>query len=483
MSAGCTPPTSERRRRRRRRAPSEGITGTLRDRPIPPGVPDGDNRINRHRTPAAPPERRRAGTSEAIISSHSANSDRFLRTLQQLLAIPGADLESALTHATDALTQALEADKVDAFLYDEARDSLVAVGASTQPLSALQRRLGLDVIALSNGGRSAMVYQSGERYHSGRVDQDAHELAGVREALGVRSEIGVPLEVGGRRRGMVMAASQKPDYFDAADVEFVATAARWVGLVAERSQMVEAAKRKAVDDSRNATAEELIAVLSHDLRNYLSPATLRLHSVSRRASREGREQDVGELDSALASLARVGALVGDLLDTARLDNGFLHLSMQPVDLGTLLAAAARELSTPDNEVVVKAYDPPAVTADPSRLRQCIDNVIANAMAHSPPGAAVHAFVRTEVHDARPFARIDIVDEGPGIPDAMLPRLFDQYATSREAEGGAGLGLYIARRIASAHGGQIEARTDPGKGARFTLRLPALSTTEPGARAA
>ena len=98
-----------------------------------------------------------------------------------------------------------------------------------------------------------------------------HELAGVREALGVRSEIGVPLDVGGRRRGMVMVASQKPDYFDDADVEFVATAARWVGLVAERSQMIEAMKRKAVDDSRNATAEELITVLSHDLRNYLSP--------------------------------------------------------------------------------------------------------------------------------------------------------------------------------------------------------------------
>src|SRR6478752_376716 len=123
-------------------------------------------------TPAAPPDAVAPATSEANISSHSANSDRFLRTLQQLLAIPGADLESALTHATDALTQALEADKVDAFLYDEARDSLVAVGASTQPLSALQRRLGLDVIAVSNGGRSAMVYQTGERYHSGRVHED-----------------------------------------------------------------------------------------------------------------------------------------------------------------------------------------------------------------------------------------------------------------------------------------------------------------------
>ena len=423
----------------------------------------------------APPFRHEGG----IISSHSANSDRFLRTLQQLLAIPGADLESALTHATDALTQALEADKVDAFLYDEARDSLVAVGASTQPLSALQRRLGLDVIALSNGGRSAMVYVTGERYHHGRVHEDMQELAGIREALGVRSEIGVPLEVGGRRRGMVMAASQKPDYFDAADAEFVDTAARWVGLVAERSQMIEAVKRKAVDDSRNATAEELITVLAHDLRNYLSPATLRLHNLGRRANHDGRDADLREVEGALASLARVGVLVGDLLDTARLDSGFLHLSLQPVDLRALLEAAARELATPDNDVVVKVSDPPMVAADPSRLRQCIDNVIANAMGHSPPGAAVHAFVRTEMRDARPWARIDVVDQGPGIPDAMLPHLFDQYVTSREDEGGAGLGLYIARRIVGAHGGDIEARTSAGKGARFTLRLPAIASAGQG----
>ena len=98
------------------------------------------------------------------------------------------------------------------------------------------------------------------------------------------------------------------------------------------------------------------------------------------------------------------------------------------------------------------------------------------MSHSPSGAAVHVFARTEMRDGRPWALIDVVDEGPGIPDAMLPRLFDQYATSREDEGGTGLGLYIARRIVSAHGGEIGVRTSPGRGARFTLRLPALPAT-------
>ena len=120
-----------------------------------------------------------------------------------------------------------------------------------------------------------------------------------------------------------------------------------------------------------------------------------------------------------------------------------------------------------------------MAADPSRLRQCLDNVIANAMSHSPSGAAVHVFVRTEMRDARPWALIDVVDEGPGIPDAMLPRLFDQYATSREDEGGTGLGLYIARRIVSAHGGEIGARTRPRQG-RAIHAAPARAAGHTGA---
>jgi signal transduction histidine kinase len=357
------------------------------------------------------------------------------------------------------------------------------VGASTQPLSALQRRLGLDVIALSNGGRSAQVYLTGERYHSGRVEEDLDELPGVREALKIRSEIGVPLDIGGRRRGMVMAAALRPDYFDAVDVEFVATATRWVGLVAERSQMIEAMKRQALEDSRSATAEELITVLAHDLRNYLAPTTMRLHNLQRRAATDARKGDERDAASALASLERIAALVGDLLDTARLEKGFLQLSLEPVDLGPLLAQAASELSTPDNEVVVKVADRAVVAADRLRLRQCIDNVVANAISHSPPGAPVHVYVRTEMRESRRWARLEIADQGPGIAESVMPRLFDQYVTTRADDGGAGLGLYIARRIVTAHGGDIVADASPGKGARFTLRIPVVEAPASAADAA
>src|SRR5437763_1484985 len=94
---------------------------------------------------------------------------RALTTLQRLLEMPAADLKSALTHATNAIGEALHADKVDAFLYDESRDSLVAIGTSTQSLSNLQKKLGLDVLPISNGGRVVHVYKTGKAFRTGHL--------------------------------------------------------------------------------------------------------------------------------------------------------------------------------------------------------------------------------------------------------------------------------------------------------------------------
>src|SRR3954452_19351015 len=142
----------------------------------------------------------------------SADPARALTTLQRLLEIPAANVQTALTHAANAIADALRADKVDAFLYDDSRDSLVALGTSTQPLSTLQKKLGLDVLPVSNGGRVVHVYKTGKTFTTGRLDLDPEELRGPKEALGIRSKIGVALEVGGKRRGMMMIASLKPEF-------------------------------------------------------------------------------------------------------------------------------------------------------------------------------------------------------------------------------------------------------------------------------
>ena len=398
------------------------------------------------------------------------NTDRFLATLEKLLEIPSAELETALTHACNAVAEALHADKVDAFLYDETRDTLVALGTSTQPLSALQKKLGLDVLPLSNGGRVVYVFQTGKTFHTGHLDQDAEELRGVKTGLKIKSKVGVVLEVGGRRRGMMMIASLQPDFFRGADVIFAESVARWVAVIAHRAELVQEITRNAVEQGRRAVAEELITVLAHDLRNYLSPIAARLQLLRSRGLRDQRSDDVREADKALHGVERLSRLISDLLDVARLDQGIFRMDVQPTDLASIARDTARALSTPEHQIVVTAAEETVVAADAPRIQQCVENLIANAVRHSPHAAPVTVMVSTERRDGCTWGLLEVRDEGPGIPAELMPRVFDRFAAGPSSSG-LGLGLYLARRIAVAHGGELTAESPPGKGAHFFLRLP------------
>src|SRR5215213_3689966 len=131
------------------------------------------------------------------MDAHPASTlaHRRLDVLEQLLRLPAGDLKATLAHASDVIAAVSGSDKVDAFLYDRGRDCLVAVGSSTQPLSMLQRELGLDVLQISNGGRVVHVFKTGETFLHGRLDEDEAELTGIKEALKIKSKIGVPLEI------------------------------------------------------------------------------------------------------------------------------------------------------------------------------------------------------------------------------------------------------------------------------------------------
>jgi signal transduction histidine kinase len=395
----------------------------------------------------------------------------LLETLQRLLEIPAADLKVALTQACDAVAAALNADKVDAFIYQPERDCLVALGSSTQPLSAKQRRHGLDVLPVSNGGRVVYVYQTGQTYVTGHLEDDTEELRGIREALEIRSKIGVPLEVGGSRRGMLMIASLRPDAFTPEDVKFAEAVVRWVGTVAHRAELVQEIERNAVEQGRRVVAEELITVLAHDLRNYISTIDIRIRTIRRKAELEGRDAEVRDSDAALRSVGRLGSLVSDILDAARIDQGVLELEPRPVELTRLVNEVIDTLGTAQHRIVAKVSEELLVAADPKRVCQCLENIVANAVQHSPDEAPVTVFIRRVKRENDDVARIDIVDEGPGIAPEVLPRIFERFVTGKQRKGGLGLGLYLAKRIATLHNGDLTVESRPGQGARFTLLLP------------
>jgi two-component system, OmpR family, sensor kinase len=397
---------------------------------------------------------------------------RLLDALEELQEIPPADLRTALVEACNVVAKALGADKVDAFLYQPHSDSLVAIGSSTQPLSALEKRSGLDVLARANGGRAVWVYDTGKTFHSGRLDLDTEELRGVKSVLGVKSIIGVPIVVAERARGMMLVASQTPELFTADDVRFAETIVRWVGSVVHRAELIEELSRNAVEQGRRAAAEELVTTLAHDLRALISPIAMRLELIRGR-ERPLPSRDREDAENALVGLERLKRLITDLLDVARIDQGLFQLSLGPVDLVRCARDVARTLATPKHAIQVRAEDEVIVLADPDRLRQCIENLLANAIQHSPVDAPVHVVVATEERDDGPYGRIDVQDQGPGVPPEVLPRIFERFASGKQSKG-LGLGLFLAHRIATAHGGELCVETRPGEGARFTLKVPAAA---------
>ncbi len=392
-----------------------------------------------------------------------------LATLERLLAISTATLDLALVRACNEIAGSIGADKVDAFLYDAERDTLSAIGSSTQELSRLQRNHGLDQLALANGGRSVEVFRTGESFIDGRVDEDREELRGIRDVLRIRSTIGVPLDVGGKRRGVLMLASLKRDRWVEGHLRFAEAIARWVGMLAHRAELVEEIERNAAAQGRQVAAEELITTLAHDLRNLINPIDVRLQLMQRRAESEHRARDATDAEKGRKSLDRLSTMITEILDVARIGRGSFEIEPRAADLTAIVRDVAATLGTPQQRVICTTEDAIVIVVDVARIRQCLENIVANALKHSPRNADVNILVHRKVDADIERAIIDVIDEGPGVAPEVVRHLFERFVSGGRK--GLGIGLFLARQIALAHGGDVTLESGTAKGARFRVTLP------------
>ena len=395
--------------------------------------------------------------------------DQLLGTLERLLAIQATDLKGTLDQASQSLAGALAADKIDLMLHDPASDSLVALGVSDTPMGRRQRAIGMDRLPLANGGRLVEVYRTGRPYLTGRAEGDPEVLRGFTEGMGVRSMVGVPLDIAGVRRGILHVASATPDRFDEGDLAFLVAVAGWVGMVAQQAELVERLTAEAAERARRATADELIAALAHDLRSPLQAVSGRLGMLRSRARREGHDRNLEDAEAGLGALARVERMIVDLLDANRLEQGLFALSPQPVDLCVLVTETAELLQTDATPVAVRGPEEVPAVVDTERVRQALENLLANAVRHAPQGTPVEVTVATEERGDGAWATIAVRDAGPGVSVDLRARLFERFAAGPDSRG-LGLGLYLARGIAAAHGGTLTLDGSGRTGTTFQLTL-------------
>ncbi len=235
---------------------------------------------------------------------------------------------------------------------------------------------------------------------------------------------------------------------------------------------------------RTASEERLrrfVADASHELRTPLTSiggyAQLFRHGAADRPEDLAKTMQRIEREA-----ARMGVLVEDLLLLARMDEG-MTVSRTSFDLSALVARSVEDAraADPDHEISLETGAPVPVEADEDRLKQVLDNLLANARAHTPPGTPV----TVRVAEREGAAVLEVADEGPGVPPEDQVRVFERFyradeSRSRSGGGGAGLGLAIATEIARAHGGTLElVPTETGATFRLTLPPPVTEELEAG----
>jgi two-component system heavy metal sensor histidine kinase CusS len=220
------------------------------------------------------------------------------------------------------------------------------------------------------------------------------------------------------------------------------------------------------------------ADIAHDLRTPVNNIRGEAEVALARARTVDEYREV--LESSLEESVRLSDLIGNLLFLARTESPLVHLRWEQVNVTELLEGLREYYEASALEAGIslrtKASDKPVVARlDRMLMQRAVDNLISNAIVHTPPGGAVELAACTE----GATIRIDVTDTGVGIPAEALPKVFDRFfrvdPSRSQASGGTGLGLAIVQGIVSLHGGSAEIASQPGQGTTVTLRIHNTAT--------
>jgi signal transduction histidine kinase len=292
--------------------------------------------------------------------------------------------------------------------------------------------------------------------------------------LGLRSRVAAPLLAGARTIGLLSLGRREPDAFQSHEIELVSLLGR---LAASAVQNIRAydSERRTVEELRSLSAlrADFVSLVSHELRSPMAAVI----GAARTLQARWRELQPDQRESFLALIgdetARLAALIGDVLDTSRIEAGTFSYRFSDVDVSALVRDTVATAAIGQDEVPLVAEIAPGVPSirgDAERLKQIFGNLIENAVKYSPAGAPVEVRV-TQSNGA---VVVSVRDRGPGIKSDDQRLIFEKFGrvAGGAAKPGSGLGLYIARSIAETHGGTIAVSSSPGRGATFTVKLPA-----------
>jgi len=400
-------------------------------------------------------------SDEAARREASARRELAAFNTAILAGVAAEDLDSSLRLMAGAIGRDLAYETFSILLRDG--DDLVVRGMYGMPFYDHPIPLGCGV--------TGTVAATG----SGMTVSDVSAFPGyIMADREMRSEMAAPMRIGDEVIGVLDVESRVLDAFDDAALDLLIRLADQIALVAHAnrllSQQTETVKRLQELDQMKS---DFIAITSHELRTPITAIRGFIKTLIGNRGRFSQEQIMTFMQIIDRQSNRLARLVEDLLFVARIDAGAVRLAREEIDVRRFLkdVVDSQTLEGRSRVWLDVARGVGSAVIDPQRVEQVVRNLIDNALKFSPQDSQV--FVEaTRGHGA---LRIAVTDHGVGIAEAELAHVFDRFhqageVLTREAEG-AGLGLYISKRLVEAMGGTIEVRSAPGEGSTFTVVLP------------
>ncbi|WP_439643188.1 ATP-binding protein [Gemmatimonas sp.] len=308
------------------------------------------------------------------------------------------------------------------------------------------------------------------------LNANFHDTASRQRAqsLGASAVLLVPLRAGGRAIGALHLVRTRPGAVHSLEEQQVAD--QFAGLAALALE-----NARLYQQSRSAVRErdEMLAIVSHDLRNPVNAIVMLTGAVLKRDTPAAvADEDIApmsrdEVEAVRAAARQADGLIQDLQDVSRISAGRLRVERRRVPASDFLKECA-DIFEPVMEDAALRFvrriddDLPVVLGDQHRLTQVLSNLLGNAVRFTPHGGEI-VLTATQQEDG---VRISVRDSGPGVAPDDVPRLFERYwQAPRLLRAGSGLGLYIAKGIVEAHDGEIGVNSEVGKGAEFWFNLP------------
>lgn len=379
------------------------------------------------------------------------------------------DLDRAFSAFIAELRALVPFDRAAILLVEESEARVMAtagVGAD--------RHLGPGTRVTVQGSILECVVGNGETVHR----EDIAEPRYIEEAelleLGLRTRVLAPLQLGARAIGALSLARREPGSFRREEIELVTLLGRLVASAVQNIRTYDVERASAEELRRlSAMRADFVSLVSHELRSPMAAVIGSARTLQQRWQDLRHDQREAFLAVIGDETSRLAVLIGDVLDTSRIEAGTFPYTFANVDVAALIREAVAAVEIGQEQVRVETRISgalPRVWGDADRLRQLVDNLISNALKYSKCGAEV----TVEARSSDRAVEVRVRDEGPGIPLDQQKLIFEKFGRAslgRETKPGTGLGLFISRSFAEAHGGSLEVESAPGEGATFTLRLP------------